>query len=278
MILAKYWTVILIDILYINYPCFFISRFLQWTIWCVTKILWPNATLNFSDVRSIWILCWLNTSPGMCGTLKRLMWYFEEGIILLWRGWCGTLKRVLWYFEEVMWYFKEGDVVLWRGWCGTSKRVMWYLEEGGVVLWIGWCGTLKRVLWYFVEGDMVLWRGCYGTSKRVMWYFEEVDVVLWRGWCGTSKRVLWYFEEGVMVLWRGCYGTSKRWCGTLNLIMKMFYMFSVFRKNIDAIISKFEASDLCSMVELQVQLEHARTTHRFLAALFTIDSFEVWTY
>ena len=26
------------------------------------------------------------------GTLKRVVWYFEE-------GWCGTLKRV-WFFEE----------------------------------------------------------------------------------------------------------------------------------------------------------------------------------
>ena len=40
---------------------------------------------------------------------------------------CATLKRVVWYFEE-------GDVVLLRGWCGTLKRVMWYFEEGGVLL------------------------------------------------------------------------------------------------------------------------------------------------
>ena len=36
---------------------------------------------------------------GLCGTLKRVVRFFEEG--------CGTLKRVMWYFEE-------GDVVLMR--------------------------------------------------------------------------------------------------------------------------------------------------------------------
>ena len=27
------------------------------------------------------------------GSLKRVVWYFEEGCIVLRRGWCGTLKR-----------------------------------------------------------------------------------------------------------------------------------------------------------------------------------------
>ena len=41
------------------------------------------------------------------------VWYFEESAR------CGTLKRVVWYFEEggvslmrVVWYFEDGDVVL----------------------------------------------------------------------------------------------------------------------------------------------------------------------
>ena len=52
--------------------------------------------------------------------MKRAMWYFEEGGVVLRRWWCGTLKR---------WC-----VVLRRWWCGTLKRVVWYLdEEGGVV-------------------------------------------------------------------------------------------------------------------------------------------------
>ena len=29
-----------------------------------------------------------------------MVWYFEEGSVVLCRGWCGTLKRVVWYFEE----------------------------------------------------------------------------------------------------------------------------------------------------------------------------------
>ena len=49
--------------------------------------------------------------------------------------------------KRVIWYFEEGDVLLSRGWCGTLKRVVWYFEEG--------CGTLKRVL-HFEEGDVVL--------------------------------------------------------------------------------------------------------------------------
>ena len=53
----------------------------------------------------------LKTSCGIlkrvapCGTLKRIVWYFEEGRVVFCRGWCSVLKRVAWYFEE-------GDVVL----------------------------------------------------------------------------------------------------------------------------------------------------------------------
>ena len=68
---------------------------------------------------------------------------------VLWRGWCGTLKRVMLYFEG-------GDVLVWRGCCGTLKMVMWYFKEGHMVLWRGWCGTLKRMIWYFKEGGVVL--------------------------------------------------------------------------------------------------------------------------
>ena len=50
--------------------------------------------------------------------LKRV-YYFVEGSMVLCRGWCATLKRVVWYFEEgivltlkmVVLYFEEGDVV-----------------------------------------------------------------------------------------------------------------------------------------------------------------------
>ena len=55
----------------------------------------------------------------------------------------GSFLKV---FKRVVWYFEEGGVVLWRGCYGTLKRVMWYFEEGGMVFWRGWCGTLKRVL------------------------------------------------------------------------------------------------------------------------------------
>ena len=58
--------------------------------------------------------------------------------------WCGTLKRVVWYFEEGgIWYFEDAGMRL-------------NMEEGGMVLCIGMFGTLKRVVWYFEEGCMVL--------------------------------------------------------------------------------------------------------------------------
>ena len=197
----------------------------------------------------------------------------------------------LYNFNRVVWYFEEGGVVLWRGRCGTLKRAVWYFEEDGLVLWRGWRGTLKRVdesmflvLFYMIfqgmnfsalisvvalemsliparlrlelqsfqsdvqdfaeEGSKLLayyshstnnalhvcLRGCCGTLNRVMWYFVWLVAVLWRGWCGTLKMVMWYFEEGGVVLWRGWYGTSRRvaWCYVLlrwllQFICKLFW-------------------------------------------------------
>ena len=45
-------------------------------------------------------------------------------------------KRVVFTLKRVMFYFEEGGVVLSRGWpwCVTLKRVVWYSEEGGMVL------------------------------------------------------------------------------------------------------------------------------------------------
>ena len=36
--------------------------------------------------------------------------------------------------KRVVWYFLDGVVVLCREWCDTLKRVVLYFEEGGVVL------------------------------------------------------------------------------------------------------------------------------------------------
>ena len=47
------------------------------------------------------VLCTLKmVSIGSCGTFNRVMWYFEEGGVVLSMGLCGTLKRVVRYFEE----------------------------------------------------------------------------------------------------------------------------------------------------------------------------------
>ena len=140
----------------------------------------------------------------------------------------------------IVWYFEEGGMVLWRGWYGTLKRVMWYFEEGGMVLWKGWCGTLKRVMWYFfvlklnvifhcyifsVFGEVIptitrvaclftspTWLATYLVFSVFSWtststpsiyhYCIEYYVVLWRGRYCILKRV--------MVLWSGRYGTWKR--------------------------------------------------------------------
>ena len=63
------------------------------------------------------------------------MWYFVERL-------CGSLKRAMWYFEEGGMVLFRGYVVLWRGWCSTLERVVLYFEKGGVVV--------------FEEGSMVL--------------------------------------------------------------------------------------------------------------------------
>ena len=53
-----------------------------------------------------------------------------QQVSLRWR--CGTLKRVVCYFEELsraVWFFDEGGAT-----CGTLKRAVCYFEESGVVL------------------------------------------------------------------------------------------------------------------------------------------------
>ena len=68
----------------------------------------------------------------------------------------NTMKRVMWYFEE-------GDVVLWRRLCDTLNRVMGFFEDGCVVLWRAWCVTLKRLclscLSYFNQFHSIFIRG-----------------------------------------------------------------------------------------------------------------------
>ena len=79
--------------------------------------------------------------------------YLEEGGVILWRGWwrgwCGTLKRVVWYF-------KEGSMVL-------LKSVIWYFKEGGVVFWRGWCGIITFVN-NICNMHSYYWT--YGTASR----------------------------------------------------------------------------------------------------------------
>ena len=120
----------------------------------------------------------------------KVVWYFEEGRAVLWRGRCATLKRVVAYFEE-------GGVVLCRVWYCTLKRLMRYFEEGGVLLCWGWRGSLKRVVWYsdvyyFEQCGVVHWEGGW-----VLWRF---CLVLWRRLSGTLKIAVWYYEEGCLTL------------------------------------------------------------------------------
>ena len=75
--------------------------------------------------------------------------------MVLWRLWCGTLKSVMWYFEEC-------DVVLWRGWCGTLKRVVWYFEEGDDIL------LLK--VWFVNRFPPRAWSDTNRRNNQGEWY------------------------------------------------------------------------------------------------------------
>ena len=131
-----------------------------------------------------------------------VVWYFEEGGVVLWRGWCATLKMVVWYFEE-------GGVVLWRGWCGTSKRVVWHFEEGGVVLWRGWCATLKMVVLLIIELFLdcewecfvcVISNGIY-LMKKMEYWIQTIGILCylyrykWNIECKQLELRIAYFEE-----------------------------------------------------------------------------------
>ena len=64
----------------------------------------PNR--YFMSLNSNNELCVYDTDR--CGTLKRIVWYFEDGCVVLWRGWSGTLKRVVWWivciWHRSMWH------------------------------------------------------------------------------------------------------------------------------------------------------------------------------
>ena len=96
-------------------------------VWNNSNFKWfviPETTTQWFDITNVMQCCF---GLPWCMLLKRVVCYFEEGGVVLWRGWCVTLKRVVWYF-------KEGGVSHWRGWCGTLRRVVCHIEEGGVVL------------------------------------------------------------------------------------------------------------------------------------------------
>ena len=92
----------------------------------------PNITPNTTEPSSGVI--------KIVAVLLGVMTLLSVGMLFSWNWtkWCGTLKRVVWYFEE-------GGVVLWRGWCGTLKRVVRYFEEGGVVIWRWRVRVIKTV-------------------------------------------------------------------------------------------------------------------------------------
>ena len=90
--------------------CQYYSLFMQ-SMWVISQNNGQYDVL-FTDTRELMA----NTlTEEQLQNVKDEVWY-----------WCGTLKRLVWYFEE-------GGVVLLRGWCGTLKRVVWYFEEGCVV-------------------------------------------------------------------------------------------------------------------------------------------------
>ena len=57
------------------------------------------------------------------------MWYFEEGGVILRRWWCGTLERVVRYFERVVRYYEEGHAALLKRLLRYFKMVVSYFEN-----------------------------------------------------------------------------------------------------------------------------------------------------
>ena len=60
------------------------------------------------------------------------MCYFEEGGMQ-----CGTLKSVVWYFEQGCVSLEKGGVLLYIDQCVTLYRWVSYFEKFGVLLHIG---------------------------------------------------------------------------------------------------------------------------------------------
>ena len=102
---------------------FFLHFFL-----CLLFPLFFNFTVDADQVGSLIIPC-MYTHQRAIGLLQQAVLFLRLKFELYQRAY-GILKRVVWYFEE-------GRVVLWRGWYGTLKRVLWYFEKGRVVLWRG---------------------------------------------------------------------------------------------------------------------------------------------
>ena len=67
-----------------------------------------------------------------------LFWMQPRQAFVAWKVWCSTLKRVVWYFEEGGVLLGRGGVLLGRERCVSLKRVVCFFEE--------WFVTLKRVV------------------------------------------------------------------------------------------------------------------------------------
>ena len=59
----------------------------------------------------------------------------------------------------------------------------------------------------------------------------------------------------------------------LNLLIAQ-RMNTKLRQNIDFAINRFEASDITSILELEIQLNNIRLTHSLLSKFFELDSFD----
>ena len=139
-------------------------------------VLWRLRCVSLKIIVCFLWRGWCGTL--WCGTLKMVVWYFEEGYVLLctiW--WCVTLTSVVLpnNFHFFRHYAACRRTIVFSACCNFKFRVVFNVgisslpcryQVGKPVLWWRWCNTLKRL---------------YGTLKRVMWYFEKSFALFWRG-------------------------------------------------------------------------------------------------
>ena len=162
------------------------------------------------------------------------MWYIQEGDVVHWRGWCGTLKRVVWYFEE------GGVVCIWSIYWSGWQRLVWFGQHFLIVFLPGHCSRAACSLSFFttrhplatpsdfrrhydvfftIHCRLVIHTSRHNTYSRLYEYYCSslcsewfvrfsffswlADVWIWLDCETACSAGICFFEEGNVVLWRG---------------------------------------------------------------------------